>query len=220
MVSRASLVGILIVFTLVVTTGSAGSQPAIGTLLYTVRADPLLCPSPLCGGFWVMLANNARTKCSDGAKQTRCYVAKTVDEDRHPLAVSVPDGALVRADIESWEFEGIGELGVLAVAVVYSPAGATPATGSYQRLVDTGVRCVRAPCFSYRATRLNSTVRTPVSGIDLGAARATAAEVARAEAALRTKNGLLSRGRYVSGPGGGRVFRASRLFLRAPQPRA
>lgn len=220
MVSRASLVATLTVLALVAATGSARSQPPISTLLYTVRVDPRLCPSPLCGGYWVMLANHARTRCADGARRTRCYVAKAVDEDRHPLSVSVPDGALVRADIESWEFEGIGELGLLAVAVVYSPAGKAPTTGSYQRLVDTGIRCVRAPCFSYRATRLNGAVRTALSGIDLGAARATAADVAGAEAALRTKNGLLARGRYVTGSDGGRVFRASRLFVRAPQPRA
>jgi hypothetical protein len=217
--SRAGLVVILILLTLVAT-GPATSQPPIGVSLYTVRVDPRLCPSPLCGGYWVMLANNPQTRCADGTRTARCYVAKAVDEDRHPLAMSVPDGALVRAVIESWKFEGVGELGVLAVAVVYSPAGRTPAIGSYQRLVDTGIRCVRAPCFSYRATRLNGSVRTALSGIDLGAARADATEVGRAEAALHTKNGLLARGRFVTGSDGGRVFRAARLFLRTPQPRA
>ena len=30
------------------------------------RPDPRMCPSPRCGGYWVALANRARTRCSDG----------------------------------------------------------------------------------------------------------------------------------------------------------
>jgi len=134
--------------------------------------------------------------------------------------VSVPDGALVRADIELSIYEGIGSLGVLVVAVVYSPAGTAPVSGGYYRIIDTGIRCIRAPCFSYRATQLNGSTRTTLSDVDLSSARATSAEVARADAALRTKNGLLARGRFARTTDGGRVFRALRLYLRAPQPRA
>ncbi len=93
-------------------------------------------------------------------------------------------------------------------------------SGGYYRVVDTGIRCIRAPCFSYRATQVNGRTRIGMSAVDLGAARATPAEVERAQAALDTKSGLLARGRFVSTPDGGRVFRASRLFLRVPQPRA
>jgi hypothetical protein len=126
----------------------------------------------------------------------------------------------VRADIESSEFEGIGPLGVLAVAVVFAPAGKALESGGYYRVVDIGVRCIRAPCFAYRATQVNGRTRTTVSGVDLDAARATPAEVGRAHAALSTKNGLIARGRFARSADGGRVFRALRLFLRAPQPRA
>jgi hypothetical protein len=220
MASRVGLFGILAVSVAAALAGSGRSQPPIGTGLYSVRVDPRLCPSPLCGGYWVALANGARTRCADGTRRARCYVATAVDEHRHPLEVSIPDGGLVRADLESRDFEGLGKLGVLAVAVVFAPAGAAPVSGGYYRIVDTGIRCVRAPCFSYRATQLNGSTRTTISGVDLGAAAATSAEVARAEVALRAKNGLLARGRFAKSPDGGRVFRALRLYLRAPQPRA
>jgi hypothetical protein len=219
MASRVGLV-VIAVAAMGAFVGSAPSQPAMATAIYTVNADPRLCPSPLCGGYWVALANSARTRCADGVHRARCYVAKTVDEDRHPLEVSVPDGALARATLDSFEFEGLGELGVLAVAIVYVPAGRAPVSGRFYRIVDTGIRCIRAPCFSYRATRVNGKTRTTLSGVDLGAAQATPGEVARAQAALLTKNGLLARGRFVRSADGGRVFRASRLYLRAPQPRA
>jgi len=218
----ASRVGLAAILTLLVSSlpGSARSQPPIGTAVYVVRVDPRLCPSPLCGGYWVALANGVRTRCADDTRQARCYVARAVDENRHPLEVSVPDGALARAAIEASDFGGLGKLGVLAVAVVYAPAGVAQVSGGYYRVSDTGVRCVRAPCFSYRATQVNGRTHTFLSGINLGAAQASPTDVARAEAALQTKNGLLARGRFAKSPDGGRVFRALRLFLRVPQPRA
>jgi hypothetical protein len=200
--------------------GSASSQPPIGTAIYAVRLDPRLCPSPLCGGYWVALANGARTTCADGLRRPQCYAARAVDEKRHALDVSIPDQGLVRADLEPWDFEGFGKLGVLAVATVFAPAGTAPVSGGYYRVVDRGIRCVRAPCFSYRATQVNGSTRTTMSGVNLQAAHATPTEVARAEAALHTKNGLFARGRFASTPDGGRVFRALRLYLRVRQPRA
>ena len=142
-------------------------------------------------------------------------MARTVDEERHPRAVDVPAGALVRAEIEAWKYEGFGMLGTLVVADVFSPAGRATTKGRFFRVADIGVRCIRAPCFSLRASRVNGTSRTTVSGIDLGAARATPDELARIEAALGTKSGVLTQGRIVSAPDGGRNFLATRFFLRS-----
>lgn len=187
----------------------------MGTAIYTVQADPRLCPSPLCGGYWVALANVARTRCHDGVRRDRCYVATAVGEDRHPLEAAVPDGALARAVLESSDYEGLGRLGVLAVAAVFTQGGTAELSGGYYRVTETGVRCIRAPCFSYRARPLNAWTRIAVSKVDLGAAHATPFDVARAKAALRTKNGLFARGRFTR-RAGGLVFRASRLYLRVP----
>ena len=192
-----------------------GGPSLVGSTYYLAQPDPRLCPSPLCGGYWVSLANRGRTRCHDGVLRARCYVARAVDEDRHPLNAGVPDGALARAAIESSSYEGFGKLGVLVVADIFSPAGRAPVTGTFYRVVDTGIRCVRAPCFSWRASRLNESVRITVSDLDLGATRATPQELERAEAALGTKNGLFARGRITSTPDDGRLFRATRVFLRS-----
>lgn len=216
MIRRGGIAAFIAVGLVLVCTSAAASRPPpVGSSLYVVRPDPRLCPSPLCGGYWVALANRARTQCHDGVFRAQCYVATAVDEDRHPLSTGVPAGALARAEIEPWVYQGIGELGVLVVADVFSPAGRVPESGAYFRLVDNGIRCVRAPCFSIRASRLNQSSRTTVSGIDIAAARAAPSELVRGEAALGTKNGLLARGRIVSSPDGGRVFRATRFFLRS-----
>ncbi len=220
MISRVCVAALLAVLTIGVVARSASSQPPIGSGVYTVRADPRLCPSPLCGGYWVALANGARTRCADGTRKAQCYVARAVDVHRHPLDLSIPDPVLVRADLEPWEYEGFGSLGVLAVAVVLTPAGTAPASGGYYRVVDTGVRCIRAPCFSFRATQVNGSTRTTMSGVALHSSGATTAEISRAQAALHTKSGLIARGRFARTSDGGRVFHATRLFLRAPRPRA
>ena len=91
---------------------------------------------------------------------------------------------------------------------------------AYYRVVDTGIVCIRAPCFSFRAQQVNGSSRITTSAVDLAASGATAAEIERARSALRTKDGLYARGRFASTPDGGRVFRALRLYLRAPLPRA
>ena len=213
MASRVGLVAALMVVGGVFA-GSAPSQPPVGTAIYSVRVDPRLCPSPLCGGYWVALANAARTHCADGTARARCYVARAVDKDRHPLDTSVPDGGLVRGELDTFEFDGVG-LGVLVAAIVHAPQGKAPESGRYYRLVDTGIRCVRAPCFSTRASRLNSARKTTISGLVLTTLRYDEELEKRVLAGLATRNGVLARGRIRPTPDGGRVFHASRFYLRS-----
>ena len=216
MASRVGLVGLLALGACVVA-GLASGRPQSPSPLYTVRVDPRLCPSPTCGGYWVALANGARTRCADGTTRDRCHVAKAVVASGG--AARVEDGALVRGSLTQYAFAGV-KLAALDVVAVFAPAGAAPVSGGYYRVVDTGIRCVRAPCFSLRVTQVNGSTRTTVSSLDLRASGASSTEIARAERAVATKAGLLARGRFVRTADGGRMFRALRLYLRAPQPRA
>jgi hypothetical protein len=190
---------------------ATGGSPRVGSSIYVVQPDPRLCPSPRCGGYWVQLANVSSSRCSNGVERARCYVARAVDEERHPLEHAISNGSLARAEIEPWRFEELGELGVLVVARTFAPVGDRAASGRYFRVVDRGIRCVRAPCFSLVASILNGQGRLALSGIGLGAAPVDARE--RIEAALRTKSGILARGRIVAAGDGGRILRASRFYL-------
>jgi hypothetical protein len=183
--------------------------------MFVVRHDPRLCPSPLCGGYWVAFANAARTRCQDGLRRPRCYAAVAVDARGRPVG-DIPEGALVRGAIDI----GRDDLGELVVAAIYEPSGRAKVSGGYYRVRDTGIRCVRAPCFSYRATQVNGSTRTTLSGVDIAAAKVTAKQLARANAALRTSEGLYAHGRFSSGLDGSRTFHALRLYLRLPLPRA
>ncbi len=190
----------------------------VGTFQYVVEPDLRKCASPLCGGYWVSLANHRRTACSDGVLRRRCYVALAADSRRHELRNRVAPGALVRADLESRDFGLSGELGLLVVADVRAPAGSEP-SGPFFRVRDLGIRCVRAPCFSLRAARVNKPSRVTLSGIDLRPAELSERDESRAEAALATVSGLFVSGQVVPTADGGRTLRVSRVYLKGATPR-
>ena len=219
MVSRVGLIAILVAAGIAVS-GAAARTPPTGTAMFLVQHDPRLCPSPLCGGYWAWLANGVRTRCGNGQQQTRCYAARAVDRYGGPYASEIPEGSLVRGAIELGQRFGDRILDQLRVYAVYAPAGTAAVSGGYYRVVDNGIRCIRAPCFSYRAGQVNGSSGVTISEVDLQASGAPARAIERAQAALRTKDGVYARGRFATTPDGGRVFRALRLYLRAPQPRA
>ena len=192
---------------------------ALATGIFVLRPDPRECPSPMCGGYWVSLANHARTRCSDGLLRPRCYVAYVLDA-RDTDELNPVSGSLAKGILDFQESPDFGRLGQLTATAVWAPVGRTPATGRFFRLRDTGIRCVRAPCFSIRTSKLNSTAREPlVSALELGPARMGDTR-RRADAALMSREGLLATGDIVSAVDGGRVFRATQVYLRAPKPRA
>jgi hypothetical protein len=220
MASRACLVAILLAVAGVTAAAVPARTPPKGTSMFLVQHDPRLCPSPLCGGYWVALANGVRTRCGNGQPAARCYVAHAVDRNARPFAGDIPEGALVRGALELGQRFGDRVLDRLRVWAVYAPAGTAAVSGGYYRVVDNGIRCIRAPCFSYRAGQVNGTTRVTTSEVDLQVSGATAADIERARSALGSQDGLYARGRFATTPDGGRVFRALRLYLRAPQPRA
>jgi len=219
MVSRVGLLAILLAVAGVAASGPTARTPPTGTAMFVARNDMRLCPSPLCGGYWVALANGVRTRCGDGQRRTSCYVAQALDRNGKQLA-SLTNDALVRGRIERGRRFGTRRLDRLVVSAQYAPAGSATPGGGYYRVFDTGIVCVRAPCFTYRAQAVNGSSKVTASGVDLEASGATAVEVERARSAVRTKDGLYARGRFAPTPDGGRVFRALRLYLRAPLPRA
>ena len=213
MVSRVVLLVALVLASAL--TSADARTPPTGTAMFVVRQDTRLCPSPRCGGYWLSMANGVRTRCADDRRRRECYAARAFDRDGREVG-RLPQGGLVRGALDL----GRDDLGKLVVHAAYSPAGSAAAGGGFYRVFDNGIRCVRAPCFSTTARSVNASTRITVSSVNLAAARASAVEIRRAEAALTTKDGLYARGRFARTPDGGRVFRALRLYLRAPLPRA
>lgn len=195
------------------------SVPVAAAGFYIVRPDPRECPSPLCGGYWVSLANHARTKCGDGLLRPRCYVASAVDS-RTDDETQVPGNGVAKGTLGSKQTSDFGELGVLSVSSTWAPVSSASATGRFFRLRDTGIRCVRAPCLSFRAQLLNSTLAAyRISEVKYGPARSGSAR-RRAETALASTEGLLASGTIVDAVDGARVFRMSQVYLKPQTPHA
>ena len=203
----------------------AGSTPAHspkGTSTYLkVRPDLRLCPSPICGGWWAGRVNRADTVCGSGLASTECYAATLdlsalglTDERRTALEQSLAAGtALVRGRLVRSASGGPPRLDTLVVTEIWLRHGLARARGVIYRVEDNGIRCVRAPCFSWHASVLNTTRHQNVSTVDLVASGAPPAVISRARAAL-TRAGVLAEGRIVVA-GEGRSLRAYAFWLRA-----
>jgi hypothetical protein len=177
---------------------------------YVVRQDPRLCPSPRCGGYWVALANRDVTPCTGGELRSRCYVSSAVGRDGNAIP-RIPEGALVRGSVDERSIDGV-TLRVLVVSALRAPSGKTATTAPRYRVRDTGIRCVKAPCFFMRAWRLSTMKVVTVSELDLGAAHLTPTQRIASESALQ-KGGLFVAGRIVRASDGGRSLRASTVYL-------
>ncbi|MBL8603462.1 MAG: hypothetical protein JNK72_16175 [Myxococcales bacterium] len=152
-----------------------------GFVYLRLRQDTRRCVSPLCGGVFVSRVNYRTMRCADGVYRGECYAA-TVDTTAltdEAASVARDQGVVLRGRIEAQTYEGFGNLGRVVVTEAWRP-GAPDRTSALQieRVRDTGLRCVRAPCPSFEAVVLNRTQRDTLTGVNLvsiGADRATLA---------------------------------------------
>ncbi len=192
----------------------AGSGTATTPVHYLVRPDLRMCPSPMCGGVWVRRVNHATTRCVDGASRSECYAASIV-----PRSAAAGDIVLGRLLLD--ESTGDPRLGKLVAAGVWTQTGEPARRAPVYRVVDTGVRCVTAPCFSYRATLLERDRVLRLSDVDTTRVDLPPDTRRRILPSL-SRGGILAAGtvRAVpnAGPAGtGRVLVAVQVWLRAPR---
>lgn len=129
---------------------------------FTVRRDTRACQSPDCGGFWVKRARRASTMCADGSSATECYVA---DLDFTGTGLAAADADWLRGAPELLVIRGHFSGRALAAEEAWRASGTGTIDGPFYLVEDLGIRCITAPCFSMRASRLNSTIAYTVSGL-------------------------------------------------------
>lgn len=182
---------------------------------YAVQADPRLCPSPTCGGWFLQRVNHAQTRCLGGELRTRCYVAS--------IDGVIPAGAsfLARGRLSTSMLPGFSGYPTLELSQAWLPAvGTAAARGVVYRVRDNGIRCIAAPCFSFDARPVERSSTTRLSDVDLSGVRLTPAERRRATGSIATV-GLFVTGRIIAvpkaGPAGtGRTLVASEVWLEVP----
>lgn len=192
------------------------SQGSVGNDgFYLARRDVRRCVFPLCGGYWVKLANRSTTRCANGRWMRECYVAE-MDWNAQPELE--PARGIFRGRIVARSFPGFGNLGALRVDESWQSASDNQARGLLYRVRDRGVRCITHPCLSHEAAKLNSLLVQKIAGVDLAAAGAAGEATSEAAAAMTETGGVLVAGHYVivRGPGGrARALKANKFYLRA-----
>lgn len=195
---------------------------------FAVRPDFRRCEPPLCGGYWVKRLNMTITFDHQGTACTECYVASidwSASDLSHAQATAFQNDiaagrGLMRGTIVERAFSGFGSLGVLAASEAWRGATVKAPTGAFHRLTASGVRCTTTPCFWIHGARLNSSVASEFSSLDLSAAGAAALSSSTLPAVL-SGTGLLVAGTrrtiLKEGPSGdGLRFVASQFYVRLP----
>ena len=177
---------------------------------YSFRRDLRRCASPRCGGYFVKLVNQSRTRCADNRFQSECYVAE-INWGREPQ----PEGerALLRGSMRLR-----ARFGVFRVTEVWQAASANAPSDKFFRVRDRGLRCIAAPCATHHEATLNSSAHRNIAGVDLSGAGAGDNEVGEATAAMTSPDGILASGTHsiVTGPAGRmQMLKASQFYLRA-----
>lgn len=82
-------------FALTALSSTAEAVPAPAPQVFSLRPDPRMCPSPMCGGWWISRVNHAQMRCADGTTAQACYVAEV---DWSGLGLSAQDEAHLQSE--------------------------------------------------------------------------------------------------------------------------
>jgi hypothetical protein len=200
--------------TVAATVASAPDSLASTSSFYSFRQDPRKCASPRCGGYFVKLVNERRTRCANKRFASECYVASI---DWNGQAEPNDNRALLRGTMRT-QGDRNGQYGVFSVSEVWQAASANEPTGMFFRVRDRGVRCIAAPCATHHEARLNSIISREIAGVDLSGAGAAENLLSQATQAMTSKDGIIVSGDHapVTGPAGrSRMLKVTQFYLRA-----
>jgi hypothetical protein len=183
-----------------------------------IRHDARRCVSPLCGGFWVSRVNQRTLRCADGTTANECYVAE-VDYSGLGLAPDALDATgdrevILRGRIVAKAYGSFGNLGQLVVQEGWRAVTDAVSSATVYETFNTPRVCVRAPCATYDANKLNGTTSYTLTGVDLaGVTGVSRADRRAATTGLAAAPGILVAG-AVRAEGGRRTLVASQFYLR------
>jgi hypothetical protein len=217
-VRRASVHSLLVLLVLVVLAPAAAAPTdARGGVngFFRLQPDERKCPSPTCGGWYVSPVNLGSPRHVAVLDLSALRLSGAA---RARLEGELARGrAFLRGRIVAGGVGGFPDLARLVASEAWRAQTTAPATGAVYRVVDRGLRCPAAPCFSTHAARLSTTWHTNLSEPDLSAIPSAAL---RERAQLAVVHGLvLAAGTIRSVPdagpaGDGRELVVARIWLR------
>jgi hypothetical protein len=172
-------VGLIALSVLPARAGAPGA--ALSSGYFSLQPDPRLCPSPICGGFFVGLLNLPVAHCSDGEDRRLCH-ASTVDWSALGLdaetvaqlqAAAVGGRVIVRGELRSGTvLPGFPPSGELVASEAWIAASGHYPRGGFFQVARRGIVCGVSPCSRFTEVLLNSNLRGELSDLDLSHAGA------------------------------------------------
>lgn len=167
------------------------------------RRDMRKCVAPLCSGYYVKRVNRATTVCADGKAAAECYVGSiglngmdlsTREEETFRGAIE-GNRVVMKARLYKTKWNG-HTIGTLKANEGWIGASGSAADGTFFRVFDNGIRCVKAPCPSTTATALNGgdSYNVIKVGLENTATPAPQEALDRASWSIGTKEGILLAG--------------------------
>jgi uncharacterized protein DUF6748 len=158
-------------------TASGAKADGLGSTAtyYNVTRDMRKCASPMCGGYFVSRVNRTWTLCDDGAWRNACYVhtidfqgalGLTDDEVNAVTTTLAERHVVVRGSIKRETVAG-QKVGRFDPTEAWTAQTGVEPTGTFYRVTDNHRICVAAPCKTYHAAKLNSTLSSDFSALDL-----------------------------------------------------
>ena len=181
---------------------------------YSFRRDLRRCASPLCGGYFIRLVNQSRTRCANNRFQRECYVAN-IEWDGQTEPAN--ERALLRGSMHA-RGDRNGRFGVLRVSEVWQAASSNQSGGTFYRVRDRGIRCITHPCETHHEATLNSSAHRNIAGVELAGVGASDDLLNQANQAMTSPDGILVSGFHsqVRGPAGrSQVLKATQFYLQA-----
>lgn len=158
------------------------------SVFVVTRPDLRKCAFPMCGGVYVKAVNKSKTTCLDGSKRSECYVASI---DASALGLSSSNQEAVLEGIHAGSVLVSGQL-----AALDEPEGVPPGyavleaheahkavtghtvSGTYYRVEPSGITCIKAPCPTLTAHKLNASTDKQVTDVDFSALGLTDEDIA------------------------------------------
>jgi len=194
--------------------------PPLDSAYFTIKPDFRKCISPICGGWFVNAVNRRVTQCPNGTVKKVCYVST----DKINIAgLSDVQIARLRQAMEESRVLIQGRLstkvdhGLLEIDNAWLSASDQPPSGRFVSVSDNGIRCIVGPCPSYDGQILNRYFVKSLAGYDLSAVEASDGQLALAQEAVNSEDGLPMAGSFieVTGPAGSaQGIAASQFYLK------
>ena len=194
------------------------------------RDDMRMCPSPVCGGFYVKALNRLWTLCADGSQTADCQVLQLdfslldmSEKEQAGFQQAFTDGlGVIKGKLIQTQQNGILFTTLNIYEAWLAQTGREPRNTGFFRVHDTGIQCITTPCLTVDESLLNLPWDRFIAGVDLSASGAETDQINAGYQEMKT-GFVIATGHHqiVQGPAGfSQILVAGEFYLPAERVQA